>query len=117
MHAEMPLIIALLGRVSRYIRRPFWAFSDVVAPAVIENGQLKTTTSGGTSMTCVLEHLVKTQPVSAVIITDGYIEEVSRKQIAQASATRIHALVTRDGNPSALRKAGITYTQLDKVPS
>jgi len=117
MNAEMPLIIALLGRVSRYIRRPFWAFSDVVAPAVIENGQLKTLTSGGTSMTCVLEHLVKTQPVSAVIITDGYIEEIDRKLIAQASATRIHALVTRDGNPSALRKAGITYTQLGKVPS
>jgi hypothetical protein len=117
MNAEMPLIIALLGRVSRYIRRPFWAFSDVVAPAVIESGQLKTSTSGGTSMTCVLEHLVKTRPVCAVIVTDGYIEEVSQKLIAQASATRIHALVTRDGNPSALRKAGITYTQLDKVPS
>jgi hypothetical protein len=117
MHAEMPLIIALLGRVSRYIRRPFWAFSDVVAPAVIESGQLKTSTSGGTSMTCVLEHLVKTRPVCAVIVTDGYIEEVSQKLIAQASATRIHALVTRDGNPSALRKAGITYTQLGKVPA
>ena len=39
MSAEMPVVIALLGRLSRYIRRPFWAFSDEVAPAIIEHGQ------------------------------------------------------------------------------
>jgi hypothetical protein len=39
MHAEMPLVIALLARLSNWIRRPFWAFSDVVAPAVIEGGR------------------------------------------------------------------------------
>ena len=33
MNAEMPLIVALLARLGAHIRRPFWAFSDVVAPA------------------------------------------------------------------------------------
>lgn len=37
MNAEMPLVIGLLNRLGRHIRRPFWAFSDHVAPAVIEN--------------------------------------------------------------------------------
>ena len=117
MYAEMPQIIALLGRLSRYIRRPFWAFSDVVSSAVIEKGQLKTNTSGGTSMSCVLEHIAETKPVSAVIVTDGYIEEVDRALIKKTSSTKIHAIVTRDGGALTLHRAGIPYTQLDKVPS
>jgi S-adenosylmethionine synthetase len=47
MNAEMPLIVGLLGQLSRYIRRPFWAFSDTVVPATIVNGQLRAATSGG----------------------------------------------------------------------
>ncbi len=41
MNAEMGLLIALLAKLSRWIRRPFWAFSDEVAPAMIENGQVE----------------------------------------------------------------------------
>jgi len=84
---------------------------------VIEKGQLKTNTSGGTSMSCVLEHIAKTKPVSAVVLTDGYIEEVDRTLIRKTSSTKIHAIVTRDGSSSALHRAGISYTQLDRVPS
>ncbi len=91
--------------------------SDIVAPAVIENGQLRAETSGGTSMSCVLEHIALTRPASAIVVTDGYIEEVDQCLIQGISKTRFHAIVTRDGNPSALHRAGITYTQLDEVPS
>jgi len=117
MDLELPLIIALLGRLSRHIRRPFWAFSDEVSPAVIEKNQLKTATSGGTSMGCVLEHLVVTQPAAAVVVTDGYIEQVEPDLLERAAATRLHAIVTRDGNTAALDRAGIPCTQLDEVPS
>ena len=117
MNAEMPQIIALLARLSRHIRRPFWAFSDMVAPAVIEHGQLKASTSGGTSMGCVLEHLAATRPASAVVLTDGYIERLDRGLVTRAAATRLHVLVTRDGSPAELHRAGLSYTQLDKVPS
>jgi hypothetical protein len=117
MDCEMPLIIALLGRLSRHIRRPFWAFSDEVAPALIERNQLRTVTTGGTSMACVLEHLARTQPAAAIVITDGYIEEVDPELLRQAAATRLHAVITRDGNCLTLERAGIPYTQLDEVPS
>jgi hypothetical protein len=117
MNAEMPQIIALLGRLSRYIRRPFWAFSTAVAPALIEDGQLKTTTSGGTSMKCVLEHLAATRPDCAVVLTDGYIERVEPSLVKRAAATRVHVLLTRDGSAAELRRAGLPYTQLDKVPA
>jgi predicted metal-dependent peptidase len=117
MDAEMPLLIALFGRLSNYIKRPFWAFSDVVSPATITNGQLKTDTSGGTTMACVLEHIAETRPASAVVVTDGYIEQVDRKLMARTASTKIHAIVTRDGSPAALKRIGMPYTQLDEVPS
>ena len=117
MYAEMPQIIALLGRLSRYIRRPFWAFSNCIAPAVIKNGQLVASTTGGTSMACVLQHLAQTRPATAIVITDGYIERLRPSLVEKAAGVRLHALVTRDGSPAELRRAGIPYTQLEKVPS
>lgn len=117
MCAEMPQIIALLGRLSRYIRRPFWAFSNCVAPAVIKNGQLVASTTGGTSMASVLEHLAQTRPATAIVITDGYIERLCPSLVKNVAGVRLHALVTRDGSPAELRRAGIPYTQLEKVPS
>jgi hypothetical protein len=117
MYAEMPQIIALLGRLSRYIRRPFWAFSDCVAPAVIKNGQLVASTTGGTSMACVLRHVAETRPTSAIVVTDGYIERLCPSLVTKAAGVRLHALVTRDGSPAELRRAGIPYTQLERTPS
>lgn len=117
MNAEMPQIIALLGRLSKHIKRPFWAFSNVVEPATIEKGQLKTNTTGGTSMACVLEHIAKTKPVSAVVVTDGYIERVPKELLTKTRLTRLHVILTRDGSPSELHRAKIPYTQLDKMPS
>jgi hypothetical protein len=117
MNAEMPHIIALLGGLSRHIRRPLWAFSNRVASAVIEGGQLKTTTSGGTSMSCVLEHIASTKPQAAVVVTDGYIERLDPNLVRRVATTRVHALLTRDGSAGELHRAGLAYTQLDKLPS
>jgi hypothetical protein len=39
------------------------------------------------------------------------------KLLARTTATKIHAIVTRDGNPAALKRIGMPYTQLDEVPS
>lgn len=117
MNAEMPLIVALLAKLSRHVRRPFWAFSDEVAPAVIKDGQLIAGTTGGTSMACVLAHLAQTRPAAAVVVTDGYIEDLEPHEIAAARGTRLHAIVTRDGNPALLAAAGIPYTQLGRLPA
>jgi len=116
MNAEMPLIVKLLNRLGRYIERPFWAFSDVVARAVIQNGRLIADTTGGTSMKCVLEHVALTRPPAAVIVTDGYIERLSRELVRSAGQTRLHAIVTRDGSPNLLQQACIPFTQLGRLP-
>jgi predicted metal-dependent peptidase len=116
MDAEMPLVVALLGRLSTYIRRPFWAFSNVVAPARIEQGRLIADTTGGTSMGCVLDHVARMKPRAAIVVTDGYIEPLSHKQVAATAATRLHIIVTRDGNTSELQVARLPYTQLSRLP-
>ena len=116
MNAEMPELIALLQRLSRYIRRPFWAFSDEVASATIQNGQLVTRTSGGTSMACVLQHVALTRPEAAIVVTDGYIEDLPRELVKRAAGNRLHVLLTRDGSATKLDRAGIAYTQLDRLP-
>jgi hypothetical protein len=116
MSAEMPLIVALLARLSKFIRRPFWAFSDRVSPANIVQGQLRTATTGGTSLSCVLEHLAETKPRCAVIVTDGHVEPIDPARVRALGKCRLHALVTRDGDPTLLRAAGISYTQLARLP-
>lgn len=117
MNAEMPRIVALLAQLGGRIRRPLWAFSDVVAPAEIVRGQLKAQTSGGTSMRCVIEHLARTRPAAAIVLTDGYIETLPKALVATLTGIRLHVLVTRDGNPAQIAKAGLPYTQLEKLPT
>ncbi|PKN19293.1 MAG: hypothetical protein CVU71_07225 [Deltaproteobacteria bacterium HGW-Deltaproteobacteria-6] len=116
MKCELPHLIALLVRLRAYIWMPFWAFSDIVARAFINKGQLVSETTGGTSINCVLEHIIRTRPRSAVIVTDGYIEQVDMKLLSGARATKIHAIVSRNGDPSKLSRAGIPYTQLEGLP-
>lgn len=117
MDEEMPLIVGLLARLAGYIRRPFWAFSTVVVPARIKGGRLLSRSSGGTSLRCVLEHLARTRPAMAVIITDGYVEALAPGDLEIARATRLHAIVTHDGDTGPLRAAGIRCTQLSRLPA
>ena len=117
MNAEMPLIIGLLARLGSFIRKPLWAFSDVVAKAEIVNGRLLADTTGGTSMACVLEHIAETRPAAAVVVTDGYIETLSPGLLAGVRGTRLHVIVTRDGSPAMLHQAGISYSQLSRLPT
>jgi predicted metal-dependent peptidase len=117
MDAEMPLIIGLLARLGSFIRKPLWAFSDVVAKAKIVNGRLLADTTGGTSMACVLEHIAETRPAAAVVVTDGYIETLSPGLLAGVRGTRLHVIVTRDGSPAMLHQAGISYSQLSELPT
>lgn len=118
MSEEMPRLIALLGRLSPYISRPFWAFSNEVVPARIERGQLVTQTTGGTSMACVLRHIVAHRPSAAVVVTDGYIERVDPALVRDAlSRSRIHVIISRHGSPAELEAAGLSCTQLKRFPS
>jgi hypothetical protein len=67
-------------------------------------------------MGCVLEHVARTKPRAAIVVTDGYIEALRPNQVAAIAATRLHVIVTRDGNAALLQRAGLPYTQLSRLP-
>lgn len=117
MMAEMPHIVALLHRLRHAVRMPFWAFSNVISRAEIVSGRLVAQTTGGTSINCVLAHIQQTKPTAALVVTDGYIEEVDRALLASLRGTRLHALVTRDGSTEELERVGIPYRQLERFPT
>jgi len=116
MSPELPLILAVLSQLSQHIQQPFWAFSTVVSPATIRGGRLQTTSTGGTSLACVLRHVAEQRPAAAVVITDGYIEPIEPALCANTSATQLHVIVTRHGTTRPIEAAGLRYTQLAEVP-
>ena len=92
MNAEMPYIIALLGRPSRYIRRPFWAFSDRVAPALIKDGKLVASTTGGrVDVQRISEKLDESQASSSAAIEGlrGTLDRVATSQRELLARSRI----------------------------
>ena len=119
MHHEMQALVGLLDRLRRFIRTPFWAFSDVVKPATIRNSQLVTETTGGTSINAVLQHVADTRPGKAVIITDGYIGACHPALLKRVRHSRqdLFAIVSRQGSTRELVNARIACRQLEKYPS
>jgi hypothetical protein len=117
MAQELPLVVALLAQMGHLVSRPLWAFSTEVQPARLVGRRLDLTSTGGTSMACVLEHVAKRQPRAAVVITDGFIERIAPRRLRDIGRTRLHVLVTRDGSTDAIERAGLSFTQLGRVPS
>jgi hypothetical protein len=114
MSSEMDALVALLGRLRKSIRLPFWAFSDVVAPATIKNGKLVTSTTGGTSIDAVLQHIAATKPKKAVIVTDGLISQCNDRLLAATRDQKLFAIISHNGNSSEIERAGIPYIQLPR---
>ena len=68
-------------------------------------------------MACVIEHIALTQPYAAIVVTDGYIEKLDKQLVRKIGKAKLQVVLTRDGSPAELKKAGLSYTQLDRVPS
>ena len=117
MRAELPVIVALLGRFGQVVRHPYWTFTTVVRQAQFENGLLANASKGRSTFDCVLQHLAQHRPPAAVAITDGFVDPPDPAWIERIHPTRLHVLVTRDGSTRAFDEAGIPVTQLGKVPS
>ena len=67
-----------------------------------------------TSMDAVLKHIAETRPGKAVVITDGYIDECDPDLLTAVRAQDIRAIISREGSPAELDRAGIPYSQLGR---
>lgn len=111
MNPELERLARLLHRFDRYLRRPFHAFADTVEPARIERGKLITKSTGGTTLACVFEHLRRTRPAKALVITDGYVEQ-PRAAPARIEGVNVHFLISAHGTDRILRSYGHPISQL-----
>jgi hypothetical protein len=112
MNAELQLLVLLLAEFGAWIRRPLWAFSTIVVPATIVRGRLQTNTTGGTALSVVLEHIRKTRPKKALVITDGFVERPDGFTIKSCN---IEALIPATGTPDVLKEYGIPVNTLAPV--
>lgn len=118
MTAELTALVGLLWKLRRHVRSPFWSFANTVEPAEIVDGQLKTRGSGGTDLNPVLEHILKTGPQKALIITDGYVGGIDPTLLDQVqSRQQLYGIVSRDGTTGPFLQAGIEYAQLGRFTS
>jgi Putative metallopeptidase domain len=112
MDAELQALMELLAELISHIKIPFWAFSTEVEPATIRQGQLQTRSTGGTLLSCVIKHIAATRPRRALIITDGFVEQVEPELLGWIADQQIEALIPASGTSSILEKSGILVTQL-----
>ena len=61
-----------------------------MSTTLIKDDKLVASTTGGTSMACVLEHVAETRPASAVVVTDGYIERLHPSLVKKAAGVRLY---------------------------
>lgn len=111
MSQDLQPVTALLHRFERHLRRPFYAFANTVEPATFHKGRLVTRSTGGTSLACVLEHLRKTRPAKALVITDGFVEQLTSRAYALAGV-KVEVLLTAKGTLDVLRPSGWPVSRL-----
>ena len=114
MNRELERLVRLLHRFDRYLRRPFHAFATTVEPARIERGKLITNSTGGTSLACVFDHLHRTRPAKALVITDGYVEQMHPDK-ARIDGVRVHFLISAGGTDHILRAYSHPISRLPEL--
>jgi len=118
MFQELNLLTGLLWQLRQWIRSPFHAFSNEVAPARLVDGKLVTQSTGGTSFNIVLEHILRERPGKSLVITDGYIEPVNTTLLAgiRDAKEELHILVSADGTRALFEQHAIPCTSLPRLP-
>lgn len=117
MEEYVPLLYGALLALRNYVHTDVLLFSTTIASvriADLQNGRVNTT--GGTDITCVLEHVLKTHIRKALVITDGYVGPPAREQAAALQRVRadIRVVLTPGGWREDLK--GVAC-RMDELPS
>lgn len=115
MKDELSSLVKVLFYLSPYIKKPLWGFSNHVSKAVIKCGKLYTKSTLGTDLVCVMKHIIKTKPPTAIIVTDGIVGQVPKYLLDKAlSKTKIAAIISKYGYPNEIKKMGIEYYMIEE---
>lgn len=119
MHALLPCLRRALHELRAEIRPTlFWFSTQVIAakPGDLETGRLPTT--GGTSITAVIQHITRSVPdgVPVVVLTDGYLETIPHavQRSIRSRGTHVHLGVI---GPGPLHDRAEWVTTSTRLPS
>jgi DNA invertase Pin-like site-specific DNA recombinase len=101
----------------RYVRRPTGKvfkgyYPRIIDPAVFRNGRIEYRSTGGTSISCVFDHIRENRFRRSLIVTDGYIEYIRPEMLRGIDLGGLRVLLSSMGQGAAFEGKGITYHQL-----
>ena len=116
MGAYVPLVYGALVALRNYVEPEVLLFSTKVVP--IAMGDLRkghVTSTGGTDITCVFEHVLKDAVAKALVITDGYVGRPAPRQAEaiQRARAEIRVVLTPEGHRPDL---GDLAARMDELP-
>ena len=115
MSEEIDRLLLLLTGFKDLIRRPLWAFSNVVEPAVFRNGTVEYKSTGGTGISCVFDHIRENGFRRSLIVTDGYVEAITPQMLSGVPKEGLRVLLSATGQAAAFERHGISYHQLKNL--
>ncbi len=114
MSEEINQLVSLLYQFRKQIRNPIWVFSNEVEKAAFKDGKLEYYSTGGTSISCVFDHIRENRFSKNIIVTDGFVERITTEMIAKTDLTKLWVIVSANGNPNEFEQLNIKYHQLKK---
>ncbi len=115
MDAEIGHVISLLHYFREHIRMPLWVFSDRVEKAVFRGGQLDYESTGGTTISCVFDHIRSNRSGKNVIVTDGYVETITPDMLSGINTGGLHVILSAGGNATQFHNNRIKYFRLQSL--
>lgn len=115
MDNEISAMTSLILQLRQHITIPLWSFSNDVYPAKLIKNAIQFNSTGGTSLSCVFNHMRKNKVASAVIITDGHVEDITPSMLEKINLRDLHVIVTSAGTCSPFKRKNIQHYQLPKL--
>ncbi len=115
MSQEINHIVSLLYYFRHSIKTPLWVFSNEVEKAVFKNGEIIYQSTGGTSISCVFNHIRVNRFKKNIIVTDGYTEAITDEMIKNISLQKLWVILSADSSAAKFDQHNIKYTQLKKL--
>ncbi|MBK6774090.1 MAG: hypothetical protein IPG78_18505 [Ignavibacteria bacterium] len=115
MNEEIDRLISLLHLFRSYIKMPLHVFSNQVEDASFVKGKMVYTSTHGTSIGPVFDHMRKHRIRKSLIVTDGYVEKMDEKMLRGLQKNKIKLLVSATGNPEQFSQLGLAYCQLKDI--
>ena len=115
MDGELDALSALLHQLREGIRLPLLTFSNSVSVARFKSGKLCFDTTGGTSISCVFNHIRRNRIQKAMVITDGFLGKMPEEMTAGIKKDNIHFLLTSQHSETDITDAGFSYRALPPI--